>query len=88
MPVTQLTSEHIEQLRARLYSDGPDSIYGDRGGFYLLYYQLTGSAQALIQAHITVIIGVRVEFSLNARAGAAELSRALLHRHATGEIRR
>ncbi|MDR6306464.1 hypothetical protein GGQ85_004196 [Nitrobacter vulgaris] len=25
----------------------------DRGGFYLRYYELTGSTQALLQAHIT-----------------------------------
>lgn len=43
----QLNQSHIDELNRLL------NVNGDRAGFYLRYVELTGSQQALIQAHIT-----------------------------------
>ena len=45
MTVTQITQDHLDQLETFFNA-------GDRGGFYLLYYDLTGSREALLQAHV------------------------------------
>ena len=46
MTVSQLTAADIAELNNLLV------VNHDRGGFYLRYYELTGSTQALLQAHI------------------------------------
>ncbi|WP_250656910.1 hypothetical protein [Alkalimarinus coralli] len=51
MPVEQITEEHIQELSAFIAD-------GDRGGFYLRLYELTGEKQVLIQAAITTYSGV------------------------------
>lgn len=51
MPVEQITQEHIDELSDYIAA-------GDRGGFYLRLYQLTGEKQVLIQASITTYSGV------------------------------
>jgi len=48
--VTKITQVQFLQLEGKLTS-------GDRAGFYYLYYKLTGSEQALIQAQITSYSG-------------------------------
>ena len=50
MTVTQITQAHIDELESLL-------LNGDRGGFYLRYYELSGSQQALLQAHISTYSG-------------------------------
>lgn len=50
MTVQQITLADYDILKTILES-------GDRGGFYLKYYELTGSRMALIQAHITTYSG-------------------------------
>jgi len=45
-----ITEEDLARLRAHLTD-------GDRGGFYMDYYRLTGSEQALEQAQITTYSG-------------------------------
>ncbi len=50
MPILQpgqrITDEQFDNLKGFIDR-------GDRGGFYLYYYELTGSSQSLIQAHIS-----------------------------------
>ncbi|XPF95837.1 hypothetical protein ACM9HF_07450 [Colwellia sp. RE-S-Sl-9] len=48
--VDTLTQDHINELQ-QFITDG------DRGGFYLHYYELTGEVQALVQAQITTYSG-------------------------------
>lgn len=51
MTVERITQAHFNELSAVLAA-------GDRGGFYLKLYELTGNKQALIQAAITTYSGV------------------------------
>lgn len=51
MPVEQITQLHLDDLLNYINS-------GDRGGFYLKLYELTGEKQVLIQASITTYSGV------------------------------
>ena len=50
MPTTQLTSNDIASLKSCLDN-------GDRAGFYIAYYNLTGSQEALVQAQISSFSG-------------------------------
>src|SRR5882757_361490 len=58
-----ITVNDLTQLQARIDA-------GDRAGFYILYYNLTGSEQALVQAQVSSYSGFygQVAFFSNAAA--------------------
>jgi hypothetical protein len=60
-----LTQNNLSQLQARIDA-------GDRAGFYILYYNLTGSEQALVQAQVSSYSGMygQLAFFSNAAAKA------------------
>jgi hypothetical protein len=61
--MTSLTQANLDQLQARIDA-------GDRAGFYISYYNFTGSEQALIQAQVSSYSGFygQVAFFANAAA--------------------
>src|SRR4030081_3048325 len=58
-----ITQNDLSQLRARIDA-------GDRAGFYILYYSLTGSEQALVQAQVSSYSGVYGQLAFFSNAAA------------------
>src|SRR4051812_15865988 len=58
-----LTQNDLNQLQARIEA-------GDRAGFYILYYNLTGSEQALVQAQVSSYSGAYGQAAFFANAAA------------------
>jgi hypothetical protein len=58
-----ITQSDLSQLQARIDA-------GDRAGFYILYYNLTGSEQALVQAQVSSYSGMYGQLAFFSNAAA------------------